>query len=445
MKKFIKNIFILVCMVMLCTPLAVKAEPTEETEQPLKIESFVINSNENEKINATLKTSAATEIQFEYTISVVTEIAQDGTVVASGWGRTTEETNVDINMYSINTYDNYRFKITVTYTVGEQKYTALSFSKVFEYTQETYANDLDGRILTVDVMAKILKIDWSRFYSYGADSVLVIINVDGTQVVEDVIPIGEKGYDYYFDQNTKQITVTLKQVIDGKLSKGITDVIDIEKPSDTKDFYITMPELNKQYDAIWNISYYNAEATQLNWRTDSDSGNYEFTGNGSFLLEMKEDNQNLTVTYTDAKLVTWEYNMLTTIVDHAPTIQLLEKYNGTSVEGSSIIIVGKVDDTSSTVKVNGSEAKVNSNGTFSKEVELTVGENVIDIEATNGIGRNSKTSITVYKSGEDKLIKETSFLSKYSTLIISLGVSIVLLVVIIVVARKGGKKNEKEA
>ena len=62
---------------------------------------------------------------------------------------------------------------------------------------------------------------------------------------------------YYFDQNTKQITVTLKQVIDGKISQGITDTIDVIKPADTKDFYITMPELNKQYDAIWNINYYN--------------------------------------------------------------------------------------------------------------------------------------------------------------------------------------------
>ena len=348
-------------------------------------------------------------------------------------------------MYSINTHDNYRFKITVTYTVGEQKYTALSFSQIFEYTQETYAEDLGGRDLTVDVMAKILKINWARHDSYRANSVLVIIEADGTKVVEDVIPIGDEGYDYYFDQNTKQITVTLKQVVEGKLSKGITDVIDIEKPADTKDFYITMPEANKQYDAIWNISYYNGQATPLNWRTDSDRGEYEFNGNGSFLLEMKEDNQNLSVTYTDAKNVVWEYKMLTTIVDHAPTVQLLEKYNGTSVEGASITIVGKVDDTSATVKVNGSEVEVTSNGTFSKEVDLTVGENVIDIEASSIVGKNSKTSITVYKSGEDNIIKETSFLSKYSTLIVSLGVSVVLLVVIIVVARKGGKKNEKEA
>lgn len=445
MKKFIKNIFILVCMVMLCTPLVAKAEPTEEQEQPLKITSFVINSNENERINATLQTTADTEIYFEYKIAVVTDISQEGKEVASGRGKTNEDTIVDINMYNINTYDNYRFKITVTYTVEEQNYVALSFSQIFEYTQETYAEDLGGRDITVDVLAKILKIDWSRHDSYRADAVLVIIEADGTKVVEDVIPVDEGGYDYYYDQNTKQITVTLKQVFDGKLSLGITDTIDVVKPTDTKDFYITMPEVNKQYDAIWNIQYYNGEATKLYWNSDSDRGEYEFTGNGSFLLEMQEDNQNLFISYTDAKNVVWEYKLLTTIVDHAPTIELLEKYNGTSVESSSITIVGKVDDTSSTIKVNGTEVKVESNGTFTKEVDLTVGENLIDIEATSLIGKTSKTSITVYKSGEEMLIDETSFFSKYSTLIVCLGASVVLLMVLIVIGIKGGKKNEKKA
>ena len=457
MKKLIKNIFILVCMVMLCTPLMAKAEPTEDagqtgqteqttqTEQPLKITSFVLNSKENERFNATLKTSADTEIHFDYKIYVVSDISQQGMEVAYGWGRTGEDTIVDIDMSRINTYDNYRFKIEVTYTVGDQKYIALNFSQIFEYEQETFAEDLSGRDITVDAMAKILKINWSNYDSYRADAVLVLIEVDGAQVVEDVIPIGEQGYDYYFDQNTKQIKVTLKQVFDGKLSQGITDTIDIVKAADTKDFYINMPELDKQYDAIWNISYYNGEATKLYWKSDSDRGEYEFTGNGSFLVEMREDNEKLFISYTDAKNVIWEYDMLTTIVEYAPNIQLLEKYNGTSVEDSSITIVGKVDDTSAIIKVNGVESPVDKNGTFSQVVDLSVGKNVIDIEATSIIGKSSRTSITVYKAGEDNAIDENSFLSKYSTLIVSLGASVVLLIVLIVIAKKGGKKHEKEA
>ena len=432
------------CAIFICSPMAVKAEPTE-VEQPLKIDSFVLNSNENERINATLKTSAAFEISFEYRIAVITDISQNGAEVAHGRGTTGEDTIIDIDMSGINTFDNYRFKITVTYYVEDQKYIANSYSQIFEYTQESYAEDLGGRNITVDALARILKIDWSRYDSYWAQSVLVTIDVDGERVVEDVIPAGEGGYDYYYDEKTKQITVQLKQVLDGKLSKGLTDTIDIVKPSDTKDFYIAMPEPNKQYDSIWNIHYYNGEATKLNYKTDSNGGEYEFNGDGSFLLEMNDDNEKLFITYTDGKNVKWEYDFITTIVDYAPTIKLLEEYNGTTVEGGSITIVGKVDDTNATVKVDGEEVKVDKMGSFSKTVNLDVGRNAIDIEATSIIGKSSRTSITVYKAGADNIVEDTSFFSEYSTLLISLSVSILMLVVLIVIVKKGGKKNEKEA
>lgn len=432
------------CIIFICSPMLVKAEPTE-VEQPLKIDSFVLNSNENERINATLKTSASMEISFDYKISIITDISQNGAEVAHGRGKTGEDTIIDIDMSGINTYDNYRFKITVTYYVEDQKYIANSYSQRFEYTQESYADDLGGRDLTVDALARVLKINWSKYDSYWAQSVLVIIDVDGERVVEDVIPAGEGGYDYYYDENTKQITVQLKQVLDGKLSKGLTDTIDIVKPADSKDFYIAMPEANKQYDSIWNIHYYNGEATKLRYETDSDRREYEFNGDGSFLLEMNENNEKLFITYTDAKNVVWEYDFITTIVDYAPTVKLLEEYNGTTVEGGSITIVGKVDDTSATIKVNGDEVKVDKKGTFSKTVNLQVGRNSIDIEATSIIGKSSRTSLTVYKAGAEDNVEDTSFISKYSTLIVSLSASIIMLVVLIVIVKKGGKKDEKEA
>ena len=84
-------------------------------------------------------------------------------------------------------------------------------------------------------------------------------------------------------------------------------------------------------------------------------------------------------------------------------------------------------------------------GSFSKTVNLDVGRNAIDIEATSIIGKSSRTSITVYKAGADNIVEDTSFFSEYSTLLISLSVSILMLVVLIVIVKKGGKKNEKEA
>ena len=237
MDKFIKVIVVIFAALTIYSPFTVNAEP-EETEQPLRIESFVLNSNENERINATLKTTADIEIHYNYTVAVVTDISQTGKEVASGRGKTGEDVSVDINMSSINTYDAYRFKITVYYTVEEQDYVTNTYSKVFDYTQESYADDLKGRDLVIDMVAKVLKVNWKNYDNHNANSIVVLIDVDGKSVVEEVVERGEEVYEYYFDQDAKQITLTLKQVFNGKLSKGITDTLDIEKSADTTEFYL---------------------------------------------------------------------------------------------------------------------------------------------------------------------------------------------------------------
>ncbi len=442
-KAFINIVAVIILALIVCTPFTVKADPEDE-KQPLKIESFVLNSNENERINATLKATADTEIYFEYKIAIVTDISQTGMEVAKGRGKTGEDVNLDINMSQVNTYDSYRFKITVNYTVEEKEYVANAYSKAFDYTQQTYADDLSGRELIVDMIAKVLKINWAKYDNYRADSVVVLIEVDGKNVVEEVVPSAEEAYEYYFDQNTKQINVTLKQVFDGKLSKGISDTIDIVKDANTKDFYLKFPDANEQHEAIWNIEYVNGTKNKVYWKSDSANKDLELEGNGSFLVEMKDDNTKLYVKFTDNKNVIWEYEYLTTIAAYAPTISLLEQYNGSSVKASSITLTGKVDDVKASVKVNGQDAHVDDRGIFSHKVDLESGENIISIEASNTVGKTSRTTLNIYKSGDSGIVSDTSFLGQYSTLIITLTVSVVLLVIFIIAA-KGGKKDEKEA
>lgn len=444
MEKYFKIISMLLLIVILGTPLAVQAEP-EDGEQPVSIDSFVINSNENERINATLKASADTEIYFRYKVSVVTDISQEGKEVASGGGRTGEDVSVDIDMSDINTYDSYRFKITVTYSVDGQDYFTNAYSKEFDYTQESYVEELSGRDIEVDMTAKVLKINWKKYAAWSAESVLVIIEADGEKVVEDVISKDENGYDYYFDQDTKQITVTLKQVFDGKLSKGIVDTINIAKDENTPDFYLQFPSEEKQYDSVWNVEYFNGSATMVYWTTDSDKGELELEGNGSFLIDLEEDNDSLLVSCTDGNNISWKYEFMTDIVVYAPTIKLLEEYDGSSVESSSLLLSGKVDDLGATVKVNDETVEVDKNGMFSARVDLDDGKNVINIEAGNAAGKTSRTSVTVFKEGNSSMADRVDILGEYTTLIITCGISLVLLAILIVIARKDrSKTNEKE-
>lgn len=434
---------------ILWVPMVVNAEPDEEVSL-INIDSFVINSNEGADINATLTTSSNvvdTQINFDYVVSVVTDISQDGKEVASGWGTTGEDTNVNINMSNINTYDSYRFKITVTYNVDGQDYIEHAYSKIFDYTQESFSDDLGGRDITVDMTAKVLSIDWGDHMAWSAQSVLVIIDVDGEKAVEEIVyKDNKRNYDYYFDQDTKQITVTLKQIFDGKLSAGISDTIDIVKNADAQGFYVEFPSDIEQYNSVWTIKYYNGAASKLHWETDSDRKDLELNEDGAFLIEMKDDNTRLALNYTDDKNITWKYEFATDIAAYAPTISLLEKYDGSTVDSERLMLSGSLDDANATVKINDEEIKVDDKGMFSGEVSLTTGKNVVTIEATNSIGRTTKKLVTIYKKGATSLAQEASIFGEYTPMIITAVVSVALLaVMIIVIKMAGGKKNEEEA
>ncbi len=456
MKKYMKIISALLAMMMIIPmTMVVKAEPEStdnptETpvakEPPVKVESFIINSNENERLNATLKAVADTEVHFNYTVSVITDISQDGKEVASGRGKTGEDVSVDINMSNINTHDGYRFKIRLTYEIDGIKYMSHGYSKVFDYTQETYADDLSGMKLTVNMTSKMMDISWDGHSSWKADSVLLVLEANGEKLIEEIVAADKRHYEYYFDQNTKQIKITLKQVFDGKLSKGIEQLVDIEKSGDTTDFYLEMPKVNEMYDAIWSIKYYNAtEESKVFWKSDSNREDKRLSGNGSFLIEMKEDNQNLLIEYTDNQKVKWVYEYLTTVDISAPTIRLFESYDGSSVSSSSISLAGKVDGAKNTIKINGKDVELKSDGTFLGDIVLEQGKNTINIEATNEFGKTTRTSITIYKEGEGSITDGTGIFGQYTTLVISAVVSVVLFVILILVSRKGkGAQNEKE-
>lgn len=446
MKKYIKLISSLLLAMMLLVPVNVKADvEVNDGEQPLKVDEFIINSCENEKYNATLKTSAATETYYDYKITVVSDISQEGKEVARGSGKTGEDVEVIIDMTNINTYDNYRFKITVTYYYEGNEYFTHAFSKIFEYTQESFAEDLSGRDIEVEDTAKMLTVKWDRYTRGNVESIFVVIETDGLKDVEELVPRNKDQYVYYYDKDTKQITITLKQVINGKLSKGITDTIDIVKSEGTKDFYLEFPDDNGQYDSVWNIKYHNGEKTKVSWEFDNDRKSLEVEGDSTFLIDIPEKNQCLTVTYKDNNEVSWKYQFDTDIVTYAPVIKLLEDYDGSRVKTSSITLAGKVDDMNAKVKVNGDEVEIDKNGKFIGNVQLNTGKNVITLEATNNIGKSSKTTITVFKSGDGKAADEGGILGEYSTLIFTACVSVVLLVVLIVVSRiKRGKTDEKE-
>ena len=77
----------------------------------------------------------------------------------------------------------------------------------------------------------------------------------------------------------------------------------------------------------------------------------------------------------------------------APTLDITSPVEGLKTNESSVTVTGTTNDATSspvTVSVNGEPVTVQSNGSFSKVVDLTEGENTITIIATDSAGKSTK-------------------------------------------------------
>lgn len=443
MKKLFKILSVIFVFAIALLPVKAQAE---EDVSPVKLDSFVINSEEDEVYNATMNVgvdqSVIDKVNYSYSVAIVTDISQEGTRLAWGNGTTGEDITFDIDMSDINTYSNYRFKILIEYNINGEEGFTYGYTQIFDYTQESYADDLGGRDITVDVSGMVVDISWEQFRGNG-QSVLVTVDVDGIVDFEELIPMRDNHYEYFFDGDAKVITVTIKQAVNGLLSKGLTDVINLDA-KDKNEFYLEFPQEVDQYDSIWNVKYFNANDQQVKWYTENKSEELVLKNSGSFMVDLEEDTSELSVEYLDSKNIKWLYTFATDLIDYAPTITLLEAYDGSTVTSSNIVLSGKISDANAELVVQGGQVTLNNDGTFLVDLDLKDGKNVFEIIATNKIGKVSRASVTIYRqAGNTIAAADTSILSQYMPLIITASVSILLLLIMFVAIKKRGKKHEQ--
>lgn len=82
-----------------------------------------------------------------------------------------------------------------------------------------------------------------------------------------------------------------------------------------------------------------------------------------------------------------------------PTLNVTSPTNGLKTNVATVTVAGTTNDLTTspvTLKVNGTKVTVNSNGSFSTTVNLSVGTNTITIVSTDGAGKSTTVTRTVY-------------------------------------------------
>jgi hypothetical protein len=110
--------------------------------------------------------------------------------------------------------------------------------------------------------------------------------------------------------------------------------------------------------------------------------------------KMKLSKRNKIIITATVTAVFFVAGYVSAYMNRAPSLTLSEPQNGTSVQAESITVVGKVNPSRSSVKINGKVVAVDKEGGFRQDAALTDEKNSISIEALNG-DKTEVVSLTV--------------------------------------------------
>lgn len=152
-------------------------------------------------------------------------------------------------------------------------------------------------------------------------------------------------------------------------------------------------------DASVEVRGYVSDSKATVWVNDSTVG-VSKQGNFSANLELAEGENTIKVTAARGKPDKWKDVVERTVaVTYGTTVEVTSPEDKAELTESPLTVSGKVSDPAAKVTVNGIEAEVTEDGTFSASVELVEGENTIEVTATvEGKKPVAQTITVTYKS-----------------------------------------------
>lgn len=356
---------------------------------PLTVESFTIDQVSGDYLPATFRVSGAEYQGFYYRISAVADGVTGEKALTTGYAYANREENISVYLGSLTSYNNYKLKLYVYYMDNGVEVFDSAYSAAFAYTNpdaDWYAPDF---AVTIRPDEYLLTVQWNQYWN--CDSVLIAVIEDG----------GEPSYDTYepyigniqlsYAPSTKVVEVEMTAKVDGVSTTPVRKTMNVANmgiacPSEKAVNYVNYP-----------ITYTNVDVTAT-MTVNGETKEQKFSGTGILNVQLQDDWNELSLTYTDANGVNWQLNRKVYVDRVAPVLKMSQTYDGMAVQGNKLIISGSVTD-GTAVSVNGEAVTLSADGLFSKEVTLAEGENIVSVVATDGLGNESRYSAKVY-SGE---------------------------------------------
>lgn len=373
--------------------------------QGITIQNFTAEAVDGNRIPVRFKVSGKEGQSYNYRVSAVTSRMGGEKELVSSTAVVGQEIGLQVNLSSLSTYSKYMLKLYVWYDNNGTDIFDLAFSKEFAYTNSTADETKREFELTIMPEESLIVIDWTDRLSWNAEKVLIGIYEDGANepTLFDEYKASENKVELSYDPSAKKIDVEFT------VKSGGVNASPIRKSVSLKDIGIILPE-GKSYNSIsLPMKYKGFQAQLVSVSVNEYISELLLDGDGDVSITLGDEWNNLEIEYKDAEGVTWLIRKKIFVDRFPPILTMSRPYDGMSVDESKITISGTALDCE-LLTINGKEVEVSKDGTFSKEISLSYGENVVEVVATDSAGNETlytaNISSGVIGANADKNVEE---------------------------------------
>lgn len=361
----------------------------QENNTPLEVTSFTIGEVTDNRLDATFMVSGPEDQHYSYRISAVVDGITGEKELSYGYGYTAREETVTVYLDSLSSYSAYKLKLYVYYEANSVEVYDIAYSEAFSVTNTSGDENTPAFCVTVQPDEYLLFVNWGEV-NWQVESILVAVFEDGAEPSYDTYDPNEiTGVQLSFAPSTKVVEVEMSAKVDG------VSTTPIRKKLTVADMALSCPTEDAVNYVNYPITYTGIDKVMAELTVNDQTSSYQLEGDGILNVPLNDNWNELSLSYTDSQGVIWQISRKVFVDRLAPVLNMSQEYDGMAVEGKKLVVSGTVLDYHS-VTVNDKEVTVNSDGSFSMELDLADGENILTVVAKDALGNESRYAAKVF-------------------------------------------------
>ncbi len=402
----------------------------------LCIQNFNIVSIEEGKATVSFLVTMGEDesIWYDYSITAIAgEDQSAGKTLKNGGCYTGQDCEVTFTL-DLTSYTDYHLLLEVNAEQGLEMFDSM-MSEPFSFENASTPEAMEDFTVLVNTSNNSCELDWRNYSKGWSSEYTVVVIADGdTENPVYLNQTTETKDVFFYPEGAKKVTIQLYYHTGGAQSEPCSKELDLAAG---EILQIMTPDITAGTQL--ELAYRTNAPVLLEVWLNEENGQYNIEGASAIYLPLSIGVNTVNAQFAGSNNVTYQVSAEVFRDATPPILTLYENFDGMTFKDAEAVISGEVKNAVK-VTINDVEVVLGENGKFEHTFALAEGANNVTIVATSEAGIGTSRSMQITRKGGGII---AGSYKNYLPLLISLGVSALIILYTLIFVRRKDKSKKK--